>query len=878
MKIKLSLLLAVLILSQTKSKLLAQSCDGFSTSTFASTTAVWDWRNASPSNWGAYVRTASSAALYVELPSPYVNSVNPEPNCDHLYETSITPDYQPSEGWELVYKGFGLALTLAGSAQNPGFVMYNRFRGIMRIFLFVRNDVGTIVNDAFLKIEFANLGKESGLLAYTDAKSFALQHFQKEVKSSSMQAYQNCIGGCWMMMDLPVAYDPCTCTKSLDAVLLTDNNTRLRVEGKLLSSANINLVSNTLPIAPVASAGTATSSNSFKSLFDSFDGALKKGNKTSKDYASYLTTFNQTMTILDPQVKGETGLILKPGWKMPDWLKQLPQIGVAFGVIDFMVTGGKTTDKTNATVPASAKTNYTGSIGLEGDIVGYTFNTPGCPIAPLGGYSKPIYDYVLGIFNVLETPKLEYVRYYYNSSEPTLVSNNACVVVDHPQIDQFRLKEPLKYVINPASELQLVDMEIAIDYVLNDNHGGSAVPTYQMATGPILAQSTCPGVPNKVLYPMLGPVVYQNINADSNFVNGLQQAGVQVSNWPKAAATNPAGIDNINKMTFSTGYFAAGCWNERSIAYAHHPINESATYSYSGDKDLFYKKPEFYVRVKAILRRTDAHATAATEDIVFIATYKANTSESLLNHPFSNNPTAANTYKYSINTLNIDENTWNPIERYKSNYHVLLSKKNTPGVPVFAIDNQQLPYNFSYNTPTAITANKKVLNNLYINSNLTTSIPGGVVLEAGNEIIIKPGAVVAPNIILRTTEIFSCSSTALAQVPYATVMANCQNQSLYNPNTGIRKPELPVYDTVPQLAALYPNPCSDILIILINENYIDPLDLVVLNSIGQEVLQAVSKPDAGKIHVDVSALPNGFYIIKLRDASINFKAKFIVSR
>ena len=75
----------------------------------------------------------------------------------------------------------------------------------------------------------------------------------------------------------------------------------------------------------------------------------------------------------------------------------------------------------------------------------------------------------------------------------------------------------------------------------------------------------------------------------------------------------------------------------------------------------------------------------------------------------------------------------------------------------------------------------------------------------------------------------------------------------------------------PQLS-IYPNPATASIIIKTSEPF-TPGRLCILNLNGQEILQqTISKPST---HIDISAFPTGFYIVKLTGEKEVSVGKFI---
>ena len=52
-----------------------------------------------------------------------------------FYETDILNDYKSFDGWEMLYNAF--SSEASSIVNNPFFVLYNKYRGTMRIYLYI---------------------------------------------------------------------------------------------------------------------------------------------------------------------------------------------------------------------------------------------------------------------------------------------------------------------------------------------------------------------------------------------------------------------------------------------------------------------------------------------------------------------------------------------------------------------------------------------------------------------------------------------------------------------------------------------------------------------------------------------------------------------
>lgn len=867
----------------------AQYCDEFNAQNFIHTTNIWDWRDDSPNNWMAYVINDDNSLSAIYLPSPFEAALFTQPNTEHLFITSNERDFETSDGWELVYKSFGVGLGPNEYVENPGFVLHNRFRGVLRIFLYAQTDVGNGLSAGRLRFKFSNgSDKQSAALAY--AKSFvdALDQFEKDILASVPNDYQNPEGGRWFMADIPVAYDPCTCANSINEVnQLTPNISSMEVGGDFIQEGTINLISEQTTVnTPIADGNAPAGSN--KSIIDLYNGAVKEGNAVQANFAKWVeNTDNFIQTAIHPLDNPES--VDHKKWILPEAFRGLPYIFETLKIIDFLVRGGSEVKKT--TVPSQpTKTKYTGSVCFAYPMNGFVFYTPGSPhqsITDTNPESKPIYDHTLGIVNLVETPVLEWVQYnceqghFLDVVDESNGENVPCVaVVDHPQIRQYRLKTMPKFAINPASELELIDLEFALDYTLNDNVGNAVIPITGNAKDVVGNPNTGGACTNPfwcVFYPFIGPVITEDLDQIApgmGYAESLLREGIEVVKWPKPDANSTSGVDNINKITYSTGYFSASCWQEYSALFAHHPINASPPFSYDGDLNVRYNNPEFRLRVKYILKRTDNDADVYTDNVILIATYKVKLEESTLNAPFSNDPESAHTYKLSISNYEIHTSgglsSFETAEAYGHTFWVeALNKSNGVG-PVFPIGYQAHPYDLDITGIVNLESaeSKYATHNIKISATITNqdNLVNSDIL-ARNEIAVMPESNLSGNMTLKLDDLNACSHVlSLATIPSWIEQNICNQAALYNPITP-RSTEV-VGDVETEIDfILHPNPAEDVTNLDWSNKGVTLVRCEIHNSIGQLIEQfAINEVQGNKI-IDTSALAEGLYKVTLRSSN-----------
>ncbi|MDL5048738.1 hypothetical protein QQ054_22250 [Oscillatoria amoena NRMC-F 0135] len=129
----------------------------------------------------------------------------------HFYDPIPGPkDFLPdADGWELLKKDFGLEIGGA-PVNNPYFILYNKYRGLLRIFV-ARGDQ-QLLNGASFRMRFVPFFSpmQTSLLDHqSELKAIIAPFFRDpELNSASniLNGYEE-----WFYADFPMNYDPCTC-------------------------------------------------------------------------------------------------------------------------------------------------------------------------------------------------------------------------------------------------------------------------------------------------------------------------------------------------------------------------------------------------------------------------------------------------------------------------------------------------------------------------------------------------------------------------------------------------------------------------------------------------------------------------------------------
>ncbi len=432
----------------------AQDCSETINTEPGTTKEVYDWRQ---THYDVVLGVVGDAEeLMIE--SPYFNGDDLNNNIYHINNPALK-DFQDSEGWELVTKRFGASDDPVG---RPFLVTYNRYEGVLRVLVWIRQGVAGY-NSANLTLLFNdNEAYQSAALSLINTPTTALDSWLRDIKMHTPNSYVNQEGaGFWLFADYPIAYDPCTC----------NNSSTLQVLAELINVSTITLeMEGGGTIEQILDTG-----NSTPSLSKIANEAIENGTKVSKSLAGYVTTAGKIHANYKLKIAKEDGTIenyddlsdadkkkedkkFTDNVTLPAWVKAIPKIGFVLGVAEQLIGGGKTTPPKPISFDANLKFDITGTDETVHEYGGIDIYTPG---SIWGGNSdrEPVYNNIMGVFNILRTPEFE--KAWGNETWSAGFPGGGGIGVE---LDQFRMRmtNDLEYVINPAAGLKLVDIKAAI--------------------------------------------------------------------------------------------------------------------------------------------------------------------------------------------------------------------------------------------------------------------------------------------------------------------------------------------------------------------------------------------------------------------------------
>ncbi|WP_143309957.1 T9SS type A sorting domain-containing protein [Chitinophaga vietnamensis] len=624
------------------------------------TSNTWNWSTAFYDN--VYIKNRS----YTTIASPFYapTSTLQNPNLIFL-QSPVVKELLPEDGWELLVKDFGNNVNLPATAvTNPFFALYNRYTGTIRAFFMVIDPLAGNNNGATISLMFESGpgGNESALLAFANPITSSVDKFVKGSMLRMPNKYSNEYDY-WLFADFPVAYDPCTCVYNskitFTVQLIETTNASLSIKLKGASTGSIKEVIKAAP------AGVQSSLES-NSVLDWVNGVVKSGTEGYKSWQGFSTAINGVKDAIVTANPGQSQKITQELSGILNIAKAIPYVGAVAGVLDFFIGGGKNAARS---APMAFEANLQHVINGTADgklelstVRGYrTICTPGANNT--GTITAiPTYDNPLGVFTLMETPKVEFLQYQriyttsigYTAPNPSYDPNcaptpddpykcdgntpyiNGSIGTLDDKIRVYKVSAPIKYVLNPAAKVDLIDLKVAL-----------------------------------VVYDTM---YHEHWNTPATFGNVAPYTSLN-------GQLNNMGYEYENDIRYRTPFVSLNCINNTSIAVVmSNNIN-----------GRLIMPTDIYLKVKAIFRRQDAGPN--TQDILFIGTYKTDQARSAAD-PGNLTFTLQPTNRKDGNSFDI------PPYEYPNTYYYQASQIIFP-MPVPGIAGQDSP-TFPAGCPTGI--------------------------------------------------------------------------------------------------------------------------------------------------------------------------------
>ncbi|HEY1045459.1 MAG TPA: hypothetical protein VGF79_03405, partial [Bacteroidia bacterium] len=664
--------------------------------------------------------------------------------------------------------------------SNPYFILYNKFTGKMKIYMALMGIQNK--QAAFIRIGFDNYEPGTTKIYATNQANRALfsnaEPIQKTVlefkpvlefkQMNQVLQFQNQLNYQWTVCELTTSYDPCTCLNPDDhANKISTLRMQLVNVGTVDIEATID--GRATPLGSVAQSSDASSTvnGSLASFFKVATDAGNAAQKGASDWNNTQSTMNQIIDFGNDvlikhlakewlrkdnpnfdefTLKSMNKTALKNLLGAPDSIKQmfgvrqpsstklgkvleaskgiasnLPYVGMAIGIVDYFMAGGGESAGQEKSGPVTYDINLRlhGTLTEKQSVADVTFYTPGSPIpSNTSSHLNPIYNNILGVFNILELPDVEFAEIGNNLSREDVVNKLSSASFCQYNYDnfndlenanaikfrQYRPKSDIKYVLNPASNLEVVSIDAAIvfEYKHNQNLFPNKIVDFL----------------NSSAIPFHGDMVLNNNQLTlEDRVNNLENS----SNLKLEYVSRNYPLDTTSMIRFRTNYIPITCFT-------------SLDFTLLGSDNFGEIYVKLYIRLK---RKNSPNSEPITlvqtldwKEKVIHATKLSDLSGTFTTSLYANKMTTTPRY-FKCKTDLFNSRNYSEYV-FKSKFNITQLAFNDKGL--------YLGNNYSYSNEQYLT----VQDRLIIPSGAI--IPDNSVIKAGGVVTIKPNVVLGSNV------------------------------------------------------------------------------------------------------------------------------------
>lgn len=390
----LSIALTAILASSCQTDSLLKDTDSQEpTSNLSKTRAIptpeFDWENA---DW---MPTPPGQS---QIPSPWVGAGS----LASFYEMDIINDRYKSDGWELLYSTFNS--NAAGPLKNPYFVLYNKYRGTIRFYLYLTTQF--VTTSTYLQDGISVVSKQpTSLLSFlgNEIVDVAVHtSLYNQIQPSPSDGSSPLASNKWYMIQYEMAYDPNLASIPYNQIQLEWYLNYYNVQEINLSGTQEGSIKGTIG-SIVGSSGSGILSE-FKSLGKATGTGVLAGIglKFITDHETNSKTGENTLGL-----NKYTFQSISSGLKsaLSGSISSLP--GALFKGLSAIFGS-------NGSQPIPVSLQFNSTIKLNGNIsehgavsTGISFWVPGTNIAPTAAGYIPFYNKPIGVVNLKNKPKIQ---------------------------------------------------------------------------------------------------------------------------------------------------------------------------------------------------------------------------------------------------------------------------------------------------------------------------------------------------------------------------------------------------------------------------------------------------------------------------------------
>ena len=774
----------------------------------------FDWVPRDPATGNLDMYTTQGMNQGLLLPNGLINNIYSDQQASYYSYIFNDIEPTSENGWELIGVNLGYypdGTPFASEFNDfPYIILYNKYSGILRVFGLLGPGFSvfdTSINAVVISLNFDDDFDFNGIFRLSEGYDRTLDQPTEINRMASVTQHPNA-NGRWFSADFQMAYDPCVCfyrsqiefnfefiqsqdiTAQINAISIEED----LINGNLYNDQTDFL--NNFAYIPTVDVEESTASNGYV--------IYKSMEKMVADYITQLEAYEATLDAVNAHntkvkrnkwvlkgfelvlqtglfvLTGPTGPAIKTGLQQfaPELLlpndKLNPKIftsevnkALSKDITSFMgdnffeLEEQELPEKPSKPTATFTQMNMQGSIRRSTNITGPRIFSPGS----YGGdytnsspeiqspHSYPVYNDALGHFALLESPEIELYQDRRNTScnySEIPANDSSKVNLEFDYLQQFKLKNPLKYVINPVLDIKDYSIEVSLGVNTKTSRGdiqNSGMSLQDHTTNNIGLSANI----ESLMYDFYDEdqlAIYKEDQA-SGWIGGISELNIQMPNIP---------IDAIANITGSLGtkhefeYRFIGDQNDGNAICNHYTDLQNGYLDLESYNHIYLDDNDFYLKIQLNIeyeQEINNGSEYLPNKKTYLFTYKIDPSNiTVLNDPID---------------LNVVSSSYN-IGQYPEN--LSLNGETFNGSQV---DGCQLNGN---------TYLCKAWNDVELSGQFNVDSNYEVIIEAGNEVNVLPEAVTPPEMVWQIVPVLDYSNP-MPPVDETYVSTFCNDNNAY---------------------------------------------------------------------------------------------------
>ena len=355
------------------------------------------------------------------------------------FSSDVLYDIKQSDGWVLVYNTFNTNIL----QPNPWFALYNKYRGLLRIYMYVNSATSTPSSYLTTGLNLGPNAINSSMLNYIGQDIVDVSQNNTtatKVEPTQIAPYT------WYASQYEIAYDPKISTSTTDQINLNwffqwTNVTTFAFSGNQYGSIN----------------GTISTPNQPSNLYSSLlKGALEAtGIQVFDKYKNIPASIGLSANAIKAVENG-----LSSGLS-----------GVVTNVFS-AIFGGSSSNSQEVNLTINTQIHLDGTSTQNGAVIPYPglgFFVPGTTMGnvAVNGY-VPAYETPLGIFNISAKPIVHLVKSTYSTGTPQTIDNtftNFSLTLDDNSFQKIFNPVVNSYITNYNESIMVINPITIIPYI-----------------------------------------------------------------------------------------------------------------------------------------------------------------------------------------------------------------------------------------------------------------------------------------------------------------------------------------------------------------------------------------------------------------------------